>query len=599
MRSHLRRFASTTLILAPIMFALLYGLVWLNDHVARWVYWKVGLILLVAGEIAYGVVLGAAVLGTLALGLMLRTRNRPPVQRRSLMRGLVVCLSLVGALLGAEVVAALWQSFTSRAAALPAERARRKGTARGASTPGNPVELPRKFEALPTGRNRDLHFVILGESSAEGVPFSYWLSIGTILQWQLERLLERPVSHRTLAFSGSTLERQHRELARLDRRPDAVVVFCGHNEFSARFAWSRDLRYYLDDDEPTPWQKFVEHAEQVSPLCSLLRKTADKCRVAIPPPAAGHRDLIDTPAYTVLEASTLRSDFRRHLDAIVSYTEELGALPVLVMPVANDAGFEPNRSFLPATTRRAERDAFRRAFENASRLEAGNPDAAIAAFYALVARYPAFAESHFRLARLLEAAGRSAEAYEHFVAARDLDGYPMRCTSSFQDVYRGTAARHDCILIDSQTYFHAIGHHGQLDEHLFSDGLHPSLRGQIALVQAILHELKNRAAFGWPKEAAPRAIDPAECAEHFGLVPQAWRYVCVWGMMFYDLCHPMRYDPAPRLQRKQAFADAAARIDAGAAPESLGLPNIGVPEPVPLLPAIPGQNINLRREPPR
>jgi hypothetical protein len=36
-----------------------------------------------------------------------------------------------------------------------------------------------------------------------------------------------------------------------------------------------------------------------------------------------------------------------------------------------------------------------------------------------------------------------------------------------------------------------------------------------------------------------------------------------------------------RVAKKHAFGEAYDRIKAGAAPESVGLPNIGLPEPVP------------------
>jgi hypothetical protein len=51
--------------------------------------------------------------------------------------------------------------------------------------------------------------------------------------------------------------------------------------------------------------------------------------------------------------------------------------------------------------------------------------------------------------------------------------------------------------------------------------------------------------------------------------------------MFYDSTAPARFDPVERRAKQDAFGKAADRIDAGAAPESVGLPNIGVPTPEP------------------
>jgi lysophospholipase L1-like esterase len=409
------------------------------------------------------------------------------------------------------------------------------------------------------------------------------VSVGAIVAWQLQEILPaRPARLQVLAESGHTLEWQQRRLQHVTRRPEILIIYAGHNEISGRLFWWRDPPYYFDDELPTAWSLMVERAEAVSPLCGMIRETADKCRIAIPPPRTGYRALVDVPVYTSTEFTTLLLDFRRRLEAVVTYAERVGAIPVLILPPANDAGFEPNRSFLPAATPRGERNAFARDFLAARRLESGDPAAAITAYRALLARQPGFAEAHYRLAQLLDRASAWDEAYEHYVAARDLDGYPMRCVTAFHDIYREVAARHDCILIDSQAYFHAIGRHGLLDDHLFFDGMHPSFRGQIALAQAVLHSLRERGAFGWPADSPAPIIDPARCAEHFGLKRAAWRYVCAWGIMFYDLCHSMLYDQTRRRAMKQVFATAVDRIDAGEPAESLGIPSVGVPEPVPV-----------------
>jgi len=445
-------------------------------------------------------------------------------------------------------------------------------------------ELPTEFPDSKDDGQIDL--VVLGESSAEGVPYNYWVSIGKIVSWQLrESIPDRPNRLNVLAVSGSTLEKQQNELGGLTRRPDVLIVYCGHNEFTSRFEHSRDLDHYFDDRLPTAWTILVEWVEELSPVCGLIRQAAAKCRIAIPPARHGMRSLIDVPAYTSTEYTTMLVDFRRRLDVIVSYAERVGAIPLLIVPAANDAGFEPNRSFLPARTPRSEREAFRRDFEAARRLEAADPKQSTKRFQELLARQPEFAETHYRLGRLLEHAGAWDDAYRHYVAARDLDGYPMRCLTAFQDIYRDVAARHGCILVDGQAYFHAIGRNGLLDDHLFHDGIHPSLRGQIALAQAILQSLHARRAFGWPKNAPAPLIDPARCNQHFGLVAGAWNYICLWGVTFNDLTAFIRYDPGERLAKREAFRAAARRIAAGAAPEEAGLPNIGIPEPVPTVPA--------------
>ena len=88
-----------------------------------------------------------------------------------------------------------------------------------------------------------------------------------------------------LAFSGHTLEEQQGQLSwPRSRRPEILIIYCGHNEFSSRWILARDTRHYFDDNCRRPGLSFVEQIEAFSPLCGLIRETADKCRVAIPPP---------------------------------------------------------------------------------------------------------------------------------------------------------------------------------------------------------------------------------------------------------------------------------------------------------------------------
>jgi hypothetical protein len=91
----------------------------------------------------------------------------------------------------------------------------------------------------------------------------------------------------------------------------------------------------------------------VSPLVSLIQRGADKFRIEVIPTASFKPELVDVPAFNPAEYSAILADFRRRLEAITAYTEQIGALPVLVVPPANDAGFEPVRSYLAAETPRA------------------------------------------------------------------------------------------------------------------------------------------------------------------------------------------------------------------------------------------------------
>jgi lysophospholipase L1-like esterase len=579
-----RRIPRLAAVAVPAAIGIGAALFWLNDQIGTPAYWRAGLVFLTGVEAAYLVAVASVLVGVPVLTLLAIRRRRQGARRSIVARAWLVGASLAISLMMAESVAAVRLHRARHSTVVPVgglNRSMRVDRQRmWPPVSLEDVELPTRFADPPGDAVIDL--VVVGESSAEGIPYQAWLSIGQLVAWKLgEAIPGRHVRLQIVATSGDTLELQHQRLARLERRPDLLIVYCGHNEFGSRLNGARDLPHYVDDRTPGAWRLLMEEVEAVSPLCELIRQASEQCRLELPPAPAGDRDLVDRPAYTPGEYALLLADFRRRLDAIATYAGRVGATAVFLIPPGNDAGFEPNRSFLPPETPRPLREAFRRDFLEARRLEGVDPAAATAAYRALVDRQPGFAEAHYRMGLLLDRAGDAEGAYRHFIAARDLDGYPVRCTVAFQDVYREIAARHDVILVDGQAELHAIGDRGRLDDHLFQDAMHPSLRGQIALAQAILRSLQARRAFGWPEGIPTPVIDPSRCVEHFGLGREAWKTICLWGIRFGDYTRWLRHDPTPHARRRRAYAEAYDRLVAGEAVESLGLPNIGIPRPVP------------------
>ncbi len=585
------RLAVLILGLCPVAYALIWGVFWLFDNIPKWRYWQAGLIFLIVLKTVYETALVAAILSTLSLGVLMLMRRRGNMPR-SIGRGMLACVSLLLALAAAEIATAMWKYRVQRASAMPVGGF--QTTASSGITPIPNVTSPPEVEMTgstadfpdPPG-DRQIDLVMVGESSAEGVPLQQWLSIDRIVAWQLGRVIPgRPIRVKSLATSGEILEQQHRRLVKLDRRPDIVIIYCGHNEFKSQFSPTLGPDYYVGDRLPTTIQTLIEwvgRIEQSSPLCGLIAETAEKCRISIPPSLDETRDLIDVPVYSSKEYATQLAEFKRRLDAMVTYVERAGALPVLIVPPANDAGYAPNRSFLPPSTSRGDRAAFESEFLEATKTEEQDLGASISRYRELIKSQPEFAESHYRLARLLERAGLSDEAYTHYVAARDFDGYPMRCLTAFQDAYREVAARHGCPLIDGQAYFRRIGQRGQLGDDLFPDIMHPALRGQIALAQAVLRVLKAKGALGWPADTPVAPIDPAACVAHFGLDGKTWAHLCHWEKTFNERVLPLRYDRSQRLQKRAAAIRAMEQLSQGMAPESLGLPSVGVPESVPMV----------------
>ena len=194
----------------------------------------------------------------------------------------------------------------------------------------------------------------------------------------------------------------------------------------------------------------------------------------------------------------------------------------------------------------------------------------------LLERQPRFAESHFRLARLLEQAGHWDEAFRHYVAARDLDGLPMRLPSDFQQAYKDVAARHPrAILVDGPAEFHARADHGLIDDVFFADGFHPSLNGYTVLAQAILTKLREQHVFGWSAEAPLPVVTPLDCAKRFQMDEAKWQEVCDYSAWFYRRIAFIRHDPAERLAKAARYGEAARKLEAGMPVNSVQIPGVG------------------------
>jgi hypothetical protein len=296
-----------------------------------------------------------------------------------------------------------------------------------------------------------------------------------------------------------------------------------------------------------------------------------------PPPPEVTRQLVDVPACTPEEYAARLADYGRRLEEIVDHYERAGTLVVILVPPSNDSGFEPNRSLLRPETSREGRAAFAHRFLAVRAVEEREPARAIAEYRRMLEGQPGFAEAHFRLARLLERSGAASEAGAQYRAARDLDGLPMRCPSDFQAACREVAARHPwAILVDGPEAMAAESPGGILGDRLFLDAMHPTVRGHAILARAILSALRTRRAFGWPDATPCPRVEPAECAAHFGVGPEAWKVACEWGAMFYERTAHIRYDPSARLAWIERYRRAARAIAEGVAPEDVGLPAIGV-----------------------
>jgi len=498
--------------------------------------------------VAYSALFLTAVVGTPVLGWRLAQSWRGGKPRPGIQHGFLAGLSCLLSLALLELGSSAWRAWLHR---FP--------------------PLPTRFAAAPADLYR---IVVLGGSSALGEPYRPWLSVGQIVTWQLQQAIEgRRFECEILARLGDSLEMQHHKLAGLKRRPHAVIIYSGHNEFAARFEEEREG---WPDEEPKAWLLVGAYrATLSSPFCTLVYEVISKNRLDAPPPLSGRHQLIDPPQCSPSESAAILDDFQRRLEALVSYCERIGALSILIVPPANEAGYEPSRSTLPGSVPELDRLGLVERMENARALEWRDPAASAAAYRSILERHPGFAEAHFRLARLLEQKGRLTDAALHYLEALDHDGLPIRCQAPFRAAYEEVARRHPrSILIDGRRELAAASPDGLLGDHVIQDTHHPTLQGQVALAGAVLRELDRRQVFSLPHTRTV-PLDPAACADHFALDANRWATMCERTSEHYKRVAGYRYDPAERLGKARRYALALERIRGGTPVDDLGLPGIG------------------------
>jgi hypothetical protein len=564
----LNRLIVFSLIVAGAFVAVGAGLPWLKTITPRWLVLDAAIWFLwsLLGFYFLAALAGLVVVcsSCLAVARAHRRGDRAALQRS--LRWLLLASSCLIALFTMELVSALAVRWSYNIPSLPTRFAAAREEGARTNTPSGGDAIDRAGSGIirsNPGTKRELYVVVVGESSALGVPYQPWVSVGQIVGWQLQRILPgRKVTVDLRAKGGATLEQAMALLASLKRHPDAIIAFSGHNEIQTRFGWSRSVRHYVEEGPESPLA-LLELARSMSSTGTLILKTLDNYYGETPPPPGVSRELIDHPICTSKEYATTRQEFERRLDALVAYCNAIGTLSILIVPGSNDGSFAPNRSVLAGSTPAADRAAFARAFYEAKGSESGGPTGAITAYRHLVAQHPEFAETHFRLARLLARAQAWDEAREHFIKARDLDGSPFRCPTDFRQAFNDIASRRDVLLVDGPAVLAGLTPHAILDDQLYHDAHHLSLIGTIALAQDILGQLKANQAFGWPRSTPVPRIEIIDCMRHFELGTQKWAKLCERAAEWFSIAASLRYDPSERMEAAVGYRRAGRAIAAG------------------------------------
>lgn len=346
------------------------------------------------------------------------------------------------------------------------DAARRFFPADGLSTPTPPRDV---FLAAKPANG--LRLFVLGESTTAGFPFPANGTFSRVLQDALTDVLPgvavEVVNVGIPAISSYVLLEQVGPI--LEQRPDAVLIYTGHNEYygalgaasSVRIGGSPGLvRLYLG----------LLHLRTVQLLRNnIARASAALADAPAGDPAASRMELMVRDANIALDGPLYRrgvTQFEENLARLVGRFRQAG-VPVFVASLAGN--LRSQRPFGSDT--------------------AGGPSAAAA----------------FDSATALLAAGDTAGARARFERARDLDVIRFRAPGAFNPVIRRVAESAGATYVPVAEAFDAAAPGGIPGSELFYEHVHPTQHGYALIARAFFDAIAGQRFLG-------RTADPARLA---------------------------------------------------------------------------------------
>lgn len=511
-----------------------------------WSLW-VGLRVVVIG--AWGFVIVAGMVLFLRLR---RSRRKPRDQRRSLGMLGKLWFSTAFTLCLLEASCAVLEQLQINA---PSQSLQRN------------LELPQNLPDSPSGEWR---LAAIGGSTMLGWPYNPHVSIPKLAARSLTQhesaeagspaaasANSSPIVVRNLATAGVNFWLVVNELNSLEFRPHCLLVYSGHNEFYHELeefgVQVKIPRLILDR-----WGK-----------CSPTVRVFDQLFVtrfsSFGNITQFERSLIDRPLATQKILDVRRERFRLQYEELAQFCQKNAIPTVWFLPAATEAGFEPNRSILPAHFSDKQRRNLHLLYEKARDLELREEYSAAAKLYRQgVEDFPSFAEFHFRLGNCLLKLQEFKEAQRHLTLARELDANPVRMQTPYRQAIIDVAEQYGIVTIDAAAHLRSQTPNGILDESVFLDDVHPSLRG----ISILSH-------------AAAQALAPYY-EEHFDLATTELKQVSVVEMISsmgltgdelaksysrlaagLDLRQRLRFDDRLKIQEAERFREIADRLTSG------------------------------------
>ncbi len=341
---------------------------------------------------------------------------------------------------------------------------------------------------------------MLGESTMAGFPYDYNATAPGLLKDRLRQLLPEytieVVNVGVSAISSYTVIEFMNEL--VDYKPDAFVVYLGHNEFYG--ALGVGSTEYLGQS-----RTMVNLYLSLSNIrCfRLARNVFNSVRHWVKPDVTPrHATLMEamvkqkTIPYNSTEYLAARSNFESNLIAIIGTAKQRGIPLVLSTLTSNIRDQQPLLAMFSPSVNDEQRARWNAHLTTGmNELKSALPDSASTHFRQAIAIDSLNADAHYRLAQCLEQSARYDEAYDEYRKARDYDGLRFRASTDFNSLIRDICRREEVPLADAELAFEQASPHRLVGNNLMLEHLHPNFDGYFLLAKTFFTALASSKSF--------------------------------------------------------------------------------------------------------
>ncbi|MBU1700663.1 MAG: tetratricopeptide repeat protein [Candidatus Eisenbacteria bacterium] len=361
---------------------------------------------------------------------------------------------------------------------------------------------PGFYERFPVVKKPNtIRILATGASTTLGDPFGTQSAFPNLLG----QILRDIAPNRTyeiancgvIAISSLDVLQIHKDALKYD--PDAILIYCGHNEaYGADGIDSPVQRSFSSRNMAKAWLKFRNLR-----LSMLVRDILYKISGGGKPDDPTQEGFgMWTMRDRFVQAGTTKHDrmmrfYRENILEMLESARGKGVDVILCTLISNVRGQSPMGSKHPDDLAAEKLETFEDIYPRGLReMEAGNWSEAVCLLEACSDIDPEYAEVQFRLGRCYEAAGDSLAAFQAYVHARDLDVVHFRACSEQNEILRDIAShwdtkgKHRLVFLDIERQLYK-DYPGGPGREFFTEHVHPYPIGHAWMAQEMARMLST------------------------------------------------------------------------------------------------------------